>query len=172
MLSKIKIVLLTLLYCLPLCSYSLESDRGQPLYVSADSADINNHSGIGQYQGNVTVTQGSSHLTAARATTYSNKTNQLIKAIAQGTTTQPAHYWTITDPKKPELHAYAQTIRFYPPQQLIYLIGNAKVVQGNDSYTAPTIRYDTVAEHVCSGHRGRQRTTIIIHPTTVDNPRK
>src|SRR5690242_5485695 len=110
MLKPIKFTLIILLFLIPYLSYALDSDRALPMSVAADSADINNRTGVGHYQGNVTVDQGSTHLRALNAVTYTDKKNQLIKGVANGDEAHPVHYWTLTDPKKPELHAYATRI--------------------------------------------------------------
>lgn len=130
----------------------------------ADSADLNQQQHKGTYIGNVELIQGTSNLKAAKAITHGNEKNQLTLAIAHGNKEKQAHYWTITDPKKPPFHAYANTIRYYPLRHLIELIGDAHVEQGNDSFSADKISYDTVKKHVLSQGNGKKRIVIIYHP--------
>ena len=54
----------SLLSLLSTSAAALESDASQPIYVEADSVEINDGTGVSVYQGNVDVTQGSIHLTA------------------------------------------------------------------------------------------------------------
>ena len=162
--KQILILLITLL-----CStvtFSLESDQKKPLYLSANSAEFSNKTHKGVYIGKVQLDQGTTHLKAHEATTYANEKNQLTLAIAKGLKETQAHYWTITDEKKTPLHAFANTIKYYPGKHLIELIGNAKVTQGDDSYQAPIITYDTLNQHVVSKSTKYGRTTIIVHPNT------
>lgn len=148
----------------PSLSFSLPSDNKQIIHVSAGSADINQQTHRGIYLGGVTLDQGTTHLRAFKAFTESDINNRLIKAMIQGDHTAQAHYWTKTDEKKPELHAYADTITYYPERHLIELIGSARVEQGAHSFQAPIITYDTEKQHVLSKQTGEARTTIIIHP--------
>lgn len=163
-----KIVLRTFLFALGgffiHSALAMPDDHEQILQLSADSADLNQQTHRGEYIGAVELDQGTTHLRAARAITEGNERNKLMSATAIGNAKEQAHYWTQTAQDKPLLHAYANTIRYFPEKHLIELIGNARVVQGENSYTAPKISYDTLKQHVISGNDGKQRTTIIIHP--------
>lgn len=157
------ITLLTLVLTTSVC-LALPDDRQKILQLSADKADLNQQSHRGEYNGNVQLDQGSSHLRAAQAITEGDKQNKLIMAEAKGDKENPAHFWMLTDVNKPPLHAYADTIRYYPDRHLIELLGNARVTQGDNSFSAPKISYDTVKQHVVSKGDGKSRTIIIFHP--------
>ncbi len=153
-----------LLLLTPLC-FALPTDKNQILNFRANSADINQETHLGIYKDNVELDQGSTHLRAAKAMTEVDAKNKLIKAIAEGSKTEQAHFWTLTDEKKPPVHAYANTIRYFPEKHLIQLIGRARVEQGKDSFSAPTIDYDTLHQHVLAqSHHSQGQTVIIIHP--------
>lgn len=145
-------------------SLAMSDDREKLLQLSADSANLNQQTHRGEYIGNVQLDQGTTHLRAANANTEGNQQNKLVLAVANGNKKEQAHYWTQTAVGKPLLHAYADTIRYHPENHLIELIGNARVVQGDNSFTAPIINYDTLKQHVISKSDGKSRTTIIIHP--------
>ncbi|ARB90841.1 lipopolysaccharide transport periplasmic protein LptA [Legionella longbeachae] len=145
-------------------SYALSEDKEKVMHVMADSADLSQQQHKGIYTGNVELIQGTTNLRATKAITLGNEKNQLVVAIASGAPGQQAHYWTTTDPKKPPLHAYADTIRYYPLRHLIELIGNARVEQGNNSFSATKISYDTEKQHVLSQGDGSKRIMIIYHP--------
>ncbi len=155
--------LLLLMLTSTLCT-AMPDDREKTLELSANSADLNQQTHRGEYIGNVQLDQGSSHLRAANAVTEGDKQNKLMLAIANGDQKEQAHFWTLTALDKPPLHAYADTIRYHPDRHLIELIGNARVVQGDNSFSAPTISYDTLEQHVISKSDGKARTVIIIHP--------
>lgn len=144
--------------------FALPTDKNQILNFRADSADINQETHFGYYTGNVALDQGSTHLRSAKASTEMDKKNKLIMATAEGSKTEQAHFWTLTDEKKPPVHAYANTIRYFPEKHLIELIGRARVEQGNDSFSAPKINYDTLHQHVLSQTQHQGQTVIIIHP--------
>lgn len=145
-------------------SLAMPDDREKILELSADTADLNQQTHHGEYLGNVQLDQGTTHLRAAKAITEGDKQNKLVLAIANGNKKDQAHYWTQTAVDKPLLHAYANTIRYYPNHHLIELIGHARVIQGDNSFAAPKISYDTLQQHVISKSDGKTRTTIIIHP--------
>ncbi|QLZ69599.1 lipopolysaccharide transport periplasmic protein LptA [Legionella sp. PC1000] len=145
-------------------AYALTEDKEKVMHVMADSADLSQQEHKGIYTGNVELVQGTTNLQASKAVTLGNKKNQLEVAIATGTSEKQAHYWTITDPNKPPVHAYADTIRYYPLRHLIELIGNARVEQGENSFSAAKISYDTEKQHVLSQGNGSKRITIIYHP--------
>lgn len=145
-------------------AYALTEDKEKVMHVMANSADLSQQDHKGIYIGNVELVQGTTNLQASKAVTIGNEKNQLVIAIANGTKEKQAHYSTITDPKKPPVHAYADTIRYYPLRHLIELIGNARVEQGKNSFSAAKISYDTEKQHVLSHGDDSQRIVIIYHP--------
>lgn len=162
--KRVKSLLLALsLSCFSI-SHALENDHNQKVFLKANAAEYNAKTGEGLYQGKVQIDQGSSHLTADRAKTKTDKHNRLVKASAYGSAKQPVHFWTKINNDKPSLHAYAQQIDFYPDSNKIILRGNALIQQGKDTYRAPVIEYDTKAQHIISSASHLGRTTIVLHP--------
>ncbi len=143
---------------------ALPTDRQKVINVIADTADISQATHKGVYKGHVELEQGTTNLRAIQAETYGNEKNQLILAIARGDKSIQAHYWTMTAEDKPLLHAYADIIRYYPMKHLITLTGNAKVIQGTNSFSAAKITYDTIKQHVVSESNGDTRTKMVIYP--------
>lgn len=162
--KMVKSILCFTLCTLTVAVHALTTDKEQVMHVMADSADLSQEKHKGIYNGNVELIQGSTNLRATKAETQGDEKNQLVLAIAHGSKDKQAHYWTITDPKKPVLHAYADTIRYYPKQHIIELVGHARVEQGENSFSAAKIKYDTIKQHVLSQGDNKQRITIIYHP--------
>lgn len=144
--------------------FALPTDKQQVMHVVSDTADLSQKDHKGTYIGNVEFIQGTTNLHAAKAITEGNAKNQLVFAIANGEKGKQAHYWTETGPGKPPLHAYADTIKYYPLKHLIELVGNARVEQGTNSFSGAKISYDTMNQHVVSTSDGKTRTTIIFSP--------
>jgi lipopolysaccharide export system protein LptA len=144
--------------------FALPTDKEQVVHVDADSANLSQLHHQGVYIGNVSFTQGSTNIQAAKAITKGSPQNQLTLAIVNGDKEKQAHYWTEPGNGKPPLHAYADTILYYPLRHLIELKGNARVVQGKNSLSAAIISYDTQEQHVITQSSGSNRTTIIIYP--------
>ncbi len=155
--------LLSLLLAENTC-FALPDDRTQTMELRANSADLNHESHLGTYLGDVQFDQGTTHIRAAKAITLGNLKNQIVKAVIKGDQKTQAHYWAITAIDKPPMHAYANIINYYPERHLIELIGSARVEQGDNSFSASKISYDTLHQHVVSKSEGLERTTIIIHP--------
>lgn len=143
---------------------AMPDDRDKVAQLAADTADLNQQTHRGVYVGNVEFDQGTTHLRAVKVITEGNQQNKLTFAIAFGDKNNPAHYWEQTAIDKPLLHAYANEIRYYPDRHVIELIGDARVVQGEDSFSAPKISYDTIKKHVIAKSDGKTRTLIIMHP--------
>ena len=162
----VKAVSVMLLFATQLC-FALPEDRTQIMQLRAGSADLNQLAHRGIYTKDVQIDQGKTHIRASEAITEGNEKNQLMKAILKGNKNEQAHYWTLASTNKPEMHAYADVIQYYPSRHLIELIGNARVVQGKDSFSAPKISYDVLHHHVISHSLGEKQTTIIIHPGTL-----
>lgn len=146
------------------CAWAMPDDRNQVAQLTANTADLNQQKHRGEYTGEVQFDQGTTHLRAVKAITEGNAQNKLVFAVAFGDKDNPAHYWEQTAIDKPLLHAYAAEIHYYPDKHLIELVGDARVVQGEDSFSAPQISYDTVKQHVVTKKDDKNRTVIIIHP--------
>src|SRR6266852_4078026 len=58
------LVLLFVLLCACGNVYALNSDRRQPIKVSADKVDVNQKNGVTRYSGNVKLIQGTLHINA------------------------------------------------------------------------------------------------------------
>jgi lipopolysaccharide export system protein LptA len=158
------ICLICILFLFSQYCFALSTDKQQIIKLSANSADINQESHKGIYTTDVSLDQGSTHLRANRAITHTDSGNKLIKAIIFGNHQFQAHFWTLIDEKKQALHAYADSIYYFPEKHLIQLNGNARVEQGSDSFSAPQIDFDTLNQHVVSRSNHRKQTVIIIHP--------
>lgn len=165
--SKLKHIPLSLLFLLLFLAetgWAMPKDREKALELSADSADINQQTHRGEYIGHVKLDQGSTHVRAAKAITEGDKQNKLVMAEARGSKKEQAHFWTNTEANKPPLHAYADTIRYFPDRHLVELMGKARLVQGDNFFSAPQINYDTLKQRVFSQSTREERTTIVIHP--------
>lgn len=162
-----KILVIILCSIAQLKGYALSDDNKKPMYLKADSVEFNNTTHRGNYVGSVELDQGSTHLRAANVKTNANEKNQLTLAIAKGNKKAQAHYWTLPDNKKILMHAYADTIEYYPIKHQIKLIGHAKVQQDSDQIKAPLIIYDTIKQHVISKGNQYGRTTITVNRNKV-----
>lgn len=162
--TRVKTIALLFTFLFPALCFSLPEDREQIIKLHADTADLNQSTHRGVYKGNVCLDQGTTHVRAAEAITEGNAENKLVMALAKGDKKNQAHYWATPEKDKPELHAFADEIYYYPERHVIELVGNARIQQGENSFSAAKIIYDTESQHVLTENNGKGRTTIIIHP--------
>lgn len=152
-------------------AFALEADNQEPLELKASSADINQSEHQGTYTNGIEFDQGTTHIRADRAITKTDKNNKLTQAVIYGNKNTQAHYWTQMEKSKPDLHAYADIIEYYPDKKIIKLIGNAKVKQGENLFTAPKISYDIEKRHIISGKMANNpgKTVIVFYPPRKNN---
>lgn len=157
-------LLFSLLMVILTQAYALPDDKEKPVHIESDSADLSQSAHTAVYRGHVCITQGSSVLRAHRVKATGNTSNQMELAVAYGDKSSQAHFETLPESNKPMMHAYANKIRYHPNTHLIELIGNARVVQGKHSFSAPLIKYDMLKQHVISESKAHQRSTMIFYP--------
>ena len=163
-LRKLKLLLI----CCSIVSlgYALDSDQQQQLLISADSADLNNQTGVGVYTGNVTIDQGTTHIKGDKVTSYSEN-NKVIKVIIEGNNHAQARYETALEVNKPPLIATANTIEFFPPKNYAILLGKAYVQQGENSIAGEHLEYDVsnrILKSLNTSSDKTVRTHIVIDP--------
>lgn len=152
----------------PLTTFAeIASDQTAKLYITSDSAELNKSTGISIFTGNVKVDHGTTHVTCDKLTTYSDKNNHVVKAVAEGENGDLATYQTMTDPQKPVLNAKAEVIQYFPQRHYVILIGQAYVIQGTDSVAGPRLEYDLknqvlITKTIPGAATGR--TQIVIQP--------
>jgi lipopolysaccharide export system protein LptA len=152
--------------------YALKEDDSAPVYVVAKSAELDRSTGRNTFRENVKIDQGSTHITGDSATTQNDATNRVEEVIIIGNSKKLAHYWSLPEINKPELHARALIIKFYPEKQYVILLGSASIIQGADSIKGARLEYDIKKQLLKSTHdpKSEEYTTIILEPKT-DNKR-
>jgi lipopolysaccharide export system protein LptA len=158
--GKNKIFLL-LLFCQ--LAFALTDDNKQPIHITSDAWAYNYKTGANEYTGHVIVNQGSTHLTADKLTTKSNAKRKIEEAIAYGIK-QPAHYWTLTKTGKPEVHAYANIIKYYPIESNVTLEKNVNLKHGENSFQGQLIHYNSSEQTVTVPELTDSRAVILYNP--------
>lgn len=116
---------------------ALDSDKKQPIKISANSAERDEKRSITRYQGDVYMSQGSLKITAEEVV-ISNKGNSVVSITATG---QPARFQQ--QPKKGEdpVIASASTVIYHLQKAQIQLDGGARIVQAGRSVSGDVIDY-------------------------------
>jgi lipopolysaccharide export system protein LptA len=162
-----------LLFVLPTQLLALSSDRQQPINLEADAADIDELKGISVYTGNVILTQGSMVIKANKLTLYTDKNNELEKAVALGNSKKLASFKQRQEGKTEDFKARAQTLIYLLTKNKIHLLKHAYVQQSGDTFRGDKIIYDTKNETIVASSikskngqpvAGSGRITITIQP--------
>ncbi len=144
-------------------SQALPSDRNQPIHVSADTATIDDNSGITTYSGNVQIKQGTLKITARRVDLH--RDNEGVSRILA---TGDVQFQQQAATDKPVTNAYGERMDYQISRQEITITGQARVVQQQDTFTGQKIVYnlDKSLVNAFSGEagKGQQRVEMVIQP--------
>lgn len=119
-------------------SFALPDDRDQPIYITADTASINDKTGITTYKGNVVITQGSLLIEADHVDMYRGDEG-VEKLIAKG---EPAHFRQQPQINSPYSDAWGLHMVYLIDTEKLTITQKAKVIQENDTFTGEKIVYD------------------------------
>lgn len=140
-------------------SFALNTDESEPLQIQANQADFDKQKGISTYHGNVVLLQGTTHVTGNFGVAYFDTNNQIKQATVTG---KPAHYWTIPEANKPELHVFGEKIDLYPEKHIAIATGNARVEQNKDHLSGDRIVYNLTTHEVHAFSNNKNRTSILL----------
>lgn len=145
-------------------------DRKQPINVSADSAELNEVSGVGVYRGDVRITQGSMVLTADEVTIIAPG-RELQKLIAESDDQgEKARFRQITDAGN-ELTARSRRMEYEPDKNQITLLTDAVLRNGGNRFAAERIVYHIDRQVVdAEGGHGSERVKMTLVPQDDDEP--
>ncbi len=161
------ITFLLIFYSFSSNSLALPNDQNKVAYINADQAMLNRKIGINIFTGHVKFDQGTTHVSANKIVTYSNKQRKVTKMIAYGDPHHLAHYQTVPKLHQKPLDAWAVVIKYFPKQRVAYLIKDAVAIQKPNTFKGPIIRYDMTNQVVQSYAQKAHHTTIILHPDQI-----
>lgn len=155
-------ILVTCLMLLSQSSWGLESDRDQPIHIKADQITVNEKQGVSFYQGNVQFTQGSLRVNGDDVTVFLHD-DVLSKVIVIG---NPATLVQQPDHRQNPINAKAIRMEYDAKKEIVYLIENAEVQQGPNSFAGNYIEFDTRSSLVSArkGETDDSRVHVIINP--------
>lgn len=158
---------LTVLIACTAWSKAYPDDSDKPISIKADSAEINENTGISIYRGNVHVTQGSMVLTGDTVVIESDdKKVRKIKSEGNLSTFRQ----TSDDGKT--VHAQAAKMVYDIGKKQIMLTENAKLTENGNTFASDSIVFHTDKKTVSGGNSaGSGRVNITVLPETVtDKP--
>ena len=121
--------------------FALPEDAKQPIEIEAESVIVDELSGFNEFSGNAEVRQGSLLMTAELIQVQTNTDDvETMKAI--GTVDKPAKYIQSQENQARFIEATATLITYDVNKGMIFLVGNAYLIQGFDSFSGDTLTYD------------------------------
>ncbi len=122
-------------------AFALSDDAKQPIQVEADSVVVDEASGFNEFSGNAEVRQGSLLMTAELIQVQTN-VDGVETMKASGTIEKPAKYIQSQENQARFIEATATSITYNVNQGMIFLVGNAYLIQGFDSFSGDSLTYD------------------------------
>ena len=149
-----------------LCSshtLALTDDSTKPINIQADSAEINDATGVSTYRGNVKITQGSMQLTGDLVI-LETANKKVQKIIAEGNLST---FKQKTDDGR-LINAEAEKMVYSITGNKIVLTKNAKLTEAGNTFASDRITFFTDKEIVKAGSStGDDRVNITVFPETV-----
>jgi len=135
-----KLILLITLF-LSTYSFALTEDAQQPIEIEAESVMVDETAGFNEFIGDAEVRQGSLVMTAEIIQVQTNA-DGVETMIAKGTPDQPAKYIQSQENQARLIEATATIITYDVNDGMIFLVGDAYLVQGFDSFSGDSLTYD------------------------------
>jgi lipopolysaccharide export system protein LptA len=154
------VLLLALFGAVP--AYALESDAEQPITIDSNTATYDDASATSTYIGNVICVQGSIRVNSDKLVVYL-KDGEADKLVFTG---KPAHFKQTPSAGAEDINGEALTGEYFPKENLLVLIDNAIVKQGNAVYSSKYIEYDIKSSLVKAGEKSSdaKRVHVILKP--------
>ena len=135
-----KLILLIALF-LSTYTFALTEDAQQPIEIEAESVMVDETAGFNEFIGDAEVRQGSLVMTAEIIQVQTNA-DGVESMIAKGTPDQPAKYIQSQENQARLIEATATLITYDVNDGMIFLVGDAYLVQGFDSFSGDSLTYD------------------------------
>ncbi len=131
-------ILLSLLSSL---AFAMPEDRDKPIEIEAESVVVDESTGFNQFMGDAVVTQGSLVLSAELIEVQTSD-EEVEAMVAKGSPQKPAKYIQDQPNQVRFIEATAVEITYDVDKGIVFLIGDAYLVQGFDSFSGETLEYD------------------------------
>ena len=119
----------------------MPGDRDKPIEIEAESVVVDESTGFNQFMGDAVVTQGSLVLSAELIEVQTSD-EEVESMVAKGSQQKPAKYIQSQPNQARFIEATAIEITYDVEKGLVFLIGDANLVQGFDSFSGETLEYD------------------------------
>ena len=157
-----KLLIASCLLLLSNASFALESDKDQPITIDSNTATYDDATETSIYTGNVISVQGSLRVESDKLVVYF-KDGDADKLVFTG---NKARFKQTPSEGGKDITGEAMTGEYYPKKNLLILIENATVWQGNGTYSSELIEYDSRNSVVKAGETASdaKRVHVTIQP--------
>ena len=136
--NKLLILLIVFVASLVL---ALPEDTKQPIEIEAQSVVVDETTGFNEFSGDAEVRQGSL-LLLAELIQVQTKNEEVMSVVAKGSLQKPAKYSQDQEDQARFVEATATVITYEVNEGMIFLVGNAHLIQGFDSFSGDRLTYD------------------------------
>ena len=136
--NKLLILLMVFVTSLVL---ALPEDAKQPIEIEAESVIDDENTGFNEFSGNVEVKQGSL-LLYGELIQVQTENEEVVSMVAKGSREKPAKYIQSQENQARFVEATATQITYDVDKGMVFLVGQARLVQGFDSFSGDTLDYD------------------------------
>jgi lipopolysaccharide export system protein LptA len=148
--------------CLSGHVHALESDSDQPITIDSNTATYDDATATSIYTGNVVSIQGSIRVNSDKLVVYFVN-GDVDKLVFTG---KRAKFKQTPSEGEDDITGEALTGEYYPKKNLLILIDEATVWQGNATYSSKLIEYDSKSSLVKAGEKSSdaKRVHVILKP--------
>jgi lipopolysaccharide export system protein LptA len=141
---------------------ALESDPDQPITIDSNTATYDDVTATSIYTGNVISIQGSIRVNSDKLVVYFVE-GDAEKLVFTG---NKAKFKQTPNPGAEDITGEALTGEYYPKKNLLVLIDEATVWQGNATYASDLIEYDSKRSIVKAGEKASdaKRVHVLLKP--------
>ena len=136
--NKLLILLMVFVTSLVL---ALPEDANQPIEIEAQSVVVDETTGFNEFSGDAEVRQGSL-LLLAELIQVQTENEEVVSILAEGSLEKPAKYIQSQENQARFVEATATLITYDVDEGMIFLVGNANLIQGFDSFSGDRLTYD------------------------------
>lgn len=153
----------TITLCLSNTAFARSDDGEKPIHISADTAELNEKSGISIYRGDVKMVQGTTILHGDIITVYTAN-DEVEKMVSVG---DLATYEEITDDGD-TVYAESEEMIYNSAENKVELFRRGKITQVGNVIRSDYILYLTEEGLIDTGTK-KDRIEMIIQPKTKDD---
>jgi len=151
-------------------TWALDSDRKQPIEITADSVELNEGEGFSTYSGNVLIVQGSMTIEANKVKITFNDDGIETMVATEGNNDGLAYMQQESEPlgdgKGDIMEAWGKRIDYQLNTEFLTLLGSAKLIQKGNLFSGQKILFNMSTENVKAIGSNNKQVKMIFLPNS------